>query len=394
MRNKSGFLNKSSICLFAIISVILFTGIKLVMLLKVDDVTKRVNAEEEIVCLINLTHDKELLFSDLFIFNPKTGKSAVLDIPVNYGSIIDSINRMDRIDVLYRKDRPEQFIRKIEVETNLDIPFYFDFDMRELAACADLMGGLEMTLEKSDYPYLPEGRAVLDGDKVIEYMEQSLRNTSSEEMAEAGYKLIRSFIQGLGHNEAYLCSKTVLPVLRENMDTNMNSGSLASFIFEMGKADNDRMIFHHVRGDRKIIEGKVILFPYYNGNIMRQWLGQTRKSLADIGIFDEADASDSLEILNGTTVGGLAARTSATYRNLGYNVKSVKNAMKNDYGRTCIIGHRNNLASVQKVASIIQCRNIVYVEDNPREIAAEELILKEKDIILILGKDFNGGICK
>lgn len=394
MRNKSGLINKSSIFLFAIISVILFTGIKLVMLLKVDDVVKKVKAEEEIVCLINLTRDKELLSSDIFIFNPKTGKSAVMDIPVNYGSIIDSINRMDRIDVLYKKDRPEQFIRKIEAETKLNIPFYFDFDMPELAACADLIGGLEMTLERSDYPFLPEGRVILDGDKVVEYIEQSLRNTSAEEMAESRYKLIRSFIQGLGQNEAYLCSKGVLPILEENMDTNMNSDSLASFISEMGKADNDRMIFYHVRGDRKIVEGKVILFPYYNGNIMRQWLVQTRKSLADIGIFDEADASDSLEILNGTTVGGLAARTSATYRSLGYNVKSVKNAMRNDYGRTCIIGHRNNLASVQKVASIIQCKNIVYAEDNPREIEAEELILKEKDIILILGKDFNGGICK
>lgn len=394
MRNKSGIINRSHIFLLVIVAVMIATSVYIVMLLKVDDIQKKVNSGEEISCLINVTDGKELLFSDILIFNPVTGKSAVMDIPINYGSIIKSLKRMDRIDVLYRKDRPDQYLRKIEAETGIEIPFYFDFDIKELAACADLLGGMELLLEDMDYQYLPEGRVVLDGDKVMEYVEMSSRNSTADEMAYSHHKLIQSMIHSLSEQSSYLSGKNVFPVFQKYLDTNMNGESLLSFLREMRKADSDRMIFLKVQGDRRVVDGKVIFFPYYEGMVMRKRLEQTRESLANTGIFEDEDAAGALEILNGTTVGGLAGRTSGNYKKLGYNVKSVRNAVRSDYAHTYVIGHRNNLASVQKVASMIKCKNMVFIDDNPPFLAAEELVIKEKDIILILGKDFDGVYCK
>ena len=90
----------------------------------------------------------------------------------------------------------------------------------------------------------------------------------------------------------------------------------------------------------------------------------------------------NIAILNGTTVSGLAQRTSSTYRSLGYNVTSVGNAEESNVEATIIIGHRNDSSILERVARVIKCRNI-QTENGT-----------EGTITIILGKDFDGRQCK
>ena len=140
------------------------------------------------------------------------------------------------------------------------------------------------------------------------------------------------------------------------------------------------MIFHRVLGDRKMVDDKVMLFPHYNGNLLREGLKQIVEALGNTNVFEGSNIK--IEILNGTSMGGLANRTSTTYRNFGYNVTKVDNAESDNVELTQIIGHKNDMAIIERVAGVIKCRNIL-TEDGI-----------EGTITIILGKDFDGRQCK
>ena len=177
MRNKAIF-SKSNIFLLAILLVILGISIFICLSIREDKVQKKLSEEKSVAFIFNMTDEKTILFSEVLIYHPKTHRTAVIDIPVNYGSVIKSLDRVDRLDTLYKKGRPEPYIRKIETEAALVIPFYLDFDLEEFRNCIDLLGGLEMVIGTQvihsgtldDTVLLPEGRHYLDGDKIVEYI--------------------------------------------------------------------------------------------------------------------------------------------------------------------------------------------------------------------------------
>ncbi len=387
MRNKKLFA-PSNIILLVILLIILATVVFISLSIREDNVQKKLSEGKSIALVFNITDKKNILFSEVFIYHPQTHRTAVIDIPVNYGSLIKSLSRVDRLDVLYKKGRPEQYIKKIEAESGLSIPFYLDFELEEFKSCVDLLGGLGFVIGTpvirhetlSDTVLLPGGRHRLDGDKVMEYIINEELNSADSELASSRQKLIQTFVSALGAQKDLLLKKEVFPTLYKNIDTNMSQLDLKSFLAEMAKADCPRMIFHRVLGDKKIVDDKVMLFPYYNGNLLREGLKQIVEALGNTNVLEGSNIN--IEILNGTSVGGLANRTSATYRSFGYNVTTVGNAESGDVETTLIIGHRNDMAIIERVAKVIKCRNI-STENGA-----------EGTITIILGKDFDGRQCK
>ena len=387
MRNKKIFA-KSNIILFIILLIILATVVFISVSVREDNVQKKLSEGKGVAFIFNMTDKKNILFSEVFIYHPETHRTAVIDIPINYGSLIKSLSRVDRLDVLYKKGKPDQYIKKIEVETGLSIPFYFDFDLEEFKNCVDLLGGLDFVIGTpvlrhdtlADTVLLPGGRHRLDGDKVLEYIRNEELNSGDSELSTSRQRLIQTFLSALGTNKDLLLKKEVFPVLYKNMDTDLSQLALKSFLDAMPKADCQRMIFHRVLGDKKMVDDKVMLFPHYNGNLLREGLKQIVEALGNTNVIEGSNIN--IEILNGTSVGGLANRTSMTYRSFGYNVTTVGNAESGDVEQTCIIGHRNDLAILERVAGVIKCRNI----------SAENGT--EGTITIILGKDFDGRQCK
>ncbi len=387
MRNKKLFA-PSNIILLIILLVILATVVFISLSIREDNVQKKISEGRSIAFIFNMTDRKSILFSEVFIYHPKTHRTAVIDIPVNYGSLIKSLSRVDRLDVLYKKGKPEQYIKKIEAESGLAIPFYLDFELEEFRNCVDLLGGLDFVIGTpvlrhetlSDTVLLPGGRHRLDGDKVIEYILDEEFNTAEAELAASRQRLIQTFVSALGAQKDHLLNKDVFPFLYKNMDTDMTQLDLKSFLGAIAKADCHRMVFHRVLGDRKTVDDKVMLFPHYNGNLLREGLKQIVEALGNTNAIEGSNIN--IEILNGTSVGGLANRTSMTYRSYGYNVTAVGNADSGDVEETFIIGHKNDISIIERVAGVIKCRNISTENGT------------EGSITIILGKDFDGRQCK
>ena len=388
MRDKKKIFAKSNLILLAILLIILATAVYIALSVRGDNVQKQLSEDKSIAVIFNMTDKKTILFSEVFIYHHKTHRTAVIDIPVNYGSLIKSLGRMDRIDVLYKKGKPEQYVQKIEVESGLEIPFYLDFDLDEFKNCVDLLGGLDMVIGTpvmrhetlSDTVLLPGGRHKLDGDKVVEYILDEEQSSAKSDLSTSRQKLIQTFISALGAQKDLLLNNEVFPIFYSNMDTNMTRSDLKSFLDAMAVADCHRMIFHRVLGDRKMVDDKVMIFPHFEGKLLREGLKQIVEALGNTNVIE--GSSINIEILNGTSVGGLANRTSMTYRSLGYNVTMVGNAETGDVEETFIMGHKNDLSVIERVAGVIKCKNI-STDDGTEGV-----------ITIILGKDFDGRQCK
>jgi len=173
----------------------------------------------------------------------------------------------------------------------------------------------------------------------------------------------------------------------------MNKRSLITFVGVLSKLDALRLTFQRVLGVKRVVDSRELLFPHYDGNLLRQTWGQTLASLANTQAASTQPPSVRLQILNGTLVGGLAHRTAEIFQSFGYNVAAVGNADRQDYEKTVIIDHSGDLIQAQRVASVIRCSG---VESEPVSSAASQSGGSglNYDVTIVLGKDFDGRYCK
>ena len=387
--------------IFLLLIIFIFAGTALYIFyqLKTDEITHRVQNSEEITVNINITDGETLLFSELLIYNTKTHKAAIFNIPGNYGSIINRISRIDRIDVLFDSRNPEEFVDKIEKITELEIPYYINIDIINVSKIVDLVSGLDIfianpveniTSEKA--VLLPSGSNVLDGDKINTFLTYSSDDENDTDLIGRWHKFLQSFLKKLGEESVFVTSKGVFPHFSDNIVTNLNNESLISFVRELKLLDSERIIFQRILGTKKIIDEEILLFPYYNGNLLKETLKQTIASIDNEDIISDEEINITIEIQNGTKVAGLANRTAYMLKNFGYDILSVKNADNSEYEKTKIISKNNEYVSAQKVAKLIRCKNIENMEpaeNNELQIGEDNL-----DVILIIGKDFDGRYCK
>ncbi|MDR2783665.1 MAG: LytR C-terminal domain-containing protein, partial [Treponema sp.] len=120
-----------------------------------------------------------------------------------------------------------------------------------------------------------------------------------------------------------------------------------------------------------------------------------RQTLVSLTSPIEGQFSDrvyTVEVLNGTTINGLAGRTAELLRGFGYDVISVGNT-DIAYDNTLIIDQLGYQVAAQNLGSIIRCAAIQVrtagLESNGVEDSGNVMNYKS-DFILIIGRDFNG----
>jgi hypothetical protein len=161
----------------------------------------------------------------------------------------------------------------------------------------------------------------------------------------------------------------------------MGDQGLRRFVGEVAKLDIDRLVLQRISGTRRAVDGKPLLFPHYDGDLVRDIVKQTLNALATSNA-SLTDKIFTLEILNGTPLKGLANRTAEIFQSFGYDVISIGNAETDDHQATVIYDRNANAEAARNLANVIQCRSI---STDPAPKSASEA-----DFTLILGSDFNG----
>jgi len=363
--------------------------------LRTDLFTETLKQGQPVAVLFAFAGDREYRFFELFLYQPQTHRGAAIHIPGNVGLIIESLKRMDRLDALYERSSGgtlEPLASKVEELTALSIPFRVDIKEQQLIAVADLLGGLELfipnpvdTVYEGRRILLPSGSVVLDGDKVRDFV--SYRDPLESELDWTGrkQKLLQVLLKRIGDSDI-LSHKSAQAALRALMQTNLGPRALSAFVEEMKKLESDKMVFQRVLGSVRVVDGKELLFPHFEGQLLKEIVAQTRETIASAEPFAEEDLSLTVEVLNGTAVPGLARRGANVFQSYGYDVALVGNADNTDYEKTAVLDRKGRIESAQKVAELIRCTRTFSRLEEGADLSV--------DVTVILGRDFDGRYCK
>jgi anionic cell wall polymer biosynthesis LytR-Cps2A-Psr (LCP) family protein len=393
--------DKSYILLAVIIIVIIGTGFFLFFNFRTDQISDDIRQGKQIAVAFLFHDEGTLQFTEILYYNPETHKGAILDIPGNLGTIIESLERIDRIDLLYKEGRPGAYVDKLEELTGVEIPYTVEMSIGDVEKCVDLMEGLEMfianpveIIEEDEVVLLPSGSMLLDGGKIATFVRYSEFPGESEiEKISRRQKFMQSFLGRLGERAEELTDPGVLRYLADFTSSDLDKRSLSALVLEIRKLDVDRIVFQRVLGVNRVVDAQTLLFPHYDGKLLKETVGQTLDSLASTEIASGEELRISLEILNGTNRNGLASRTAQLFKSFGYEVVHVGNAESFDYESTLVLDRSGNINKAQKVANIITCKHVnTVLEETPEEADSEPDMIV--DVTIILGKDFDGRYCK
>ena len=390
----------SSVLLLVLIVVLLAGGIVLaVQSFGFDPIERSIAGDRVINTLFVIEKDGMPFSSYVLMFYPATRRAAVIDIPASIGGLIPRINRVDRFSAVYDPQRPAHFTSEIEQLLGIDIPFSMVMTLENLGKITDLIKGVEVFIPSPVNEYqdghilFPSGRTFLDGAKASVFATYELPDENPEIVDARRQQFFMSFIRRLGEQNQYLNNPQVARIFHSLIRSGTNQRTRARLFDEIARTNIDRANIHTVRGNVREISGLSVLFPQNDGALIRDVVRHTTASLVRTTEDIIVDRVFTVEILNGTTVTGLAGRTAEFFRDFGYVVVAVGNADRNDHERTLIIDRSGHHEMAIAFGDLIRCRNIRF--ESPYQANYENdygfhSFMHRSDFILILGRDFNG----
>lgn len=358
-------------------------------LLKEDQVTR--------VLFVMESEDGSALSTNVFMYYSPLRKGVIINIPGNTGAIYKSLNRVDRIDQIYAEKGVDTYKSEIEKMCGVTIPFYVVIGLDNLTEMTDILGGLKMLVPEpvdavspeGERWLLPSGSVLLDGEKIAAYMMYVLENETEADVAGRRLSVLVSFMEALNQNSGGMLTKKNFKFLRSKIGCNLDEEMTRKLFQQMAAVDADRILSQTITGVNRLVDGKLLLLPFYDGELVKDVVKQaTNLLLAENGTM--TGRVYVLEIKNGTTVTGLAHNTAALLRSAGYDVLTTLNADRNDVEKTAIINHIGNAEAAKNLGDFIHCKNIIEETVNLDRSADSFESGADVDFTIVLGRDFDG----
>ncbi len=360
--------------------------------LRTDSVEESLSNSDSVVNTLFVMEGRgEVLFTDVFIYYPVSKRGSLINILGNTGAIFRSLDRVDRIDVIYAEKGIEVYKSEIENLIGQPIPFYVVLKLETFGSLTDMLGGMRVFIpevvdvkdENGNRSLLPSGVVNLDGDKINTYLTYSRPDETDDDVIDRRQNVMLAFFNALGRNKRIMQNRAHFATISKNLESNLDEDALFKLFSEISQVDSERLIPQAITGLNRMVDGKMLLFPYYDGDLIKDVVKQVANSL--ITSSEDADGGRVylLEILNGTTQSGLAHNTSRLMQSAGYDVLSTANADANNYERTVIINRIGNATVAKNLGDFIRCQNIIDEEINQDSEA-------NVDFTIILGSDFDG----
>ncbi len=386
-------IDKSVIFLLIIIVAMVAFGVAMAALLRVEPIQKAVDEDRPINIALILEHNGKPLSTQLLMYYPGNARGALLDIPAETGLILRSLNRFDRIDLLYKQSDPVPYVEELAslCATNLD--YYLVFTMQGYSDLVDMLDGVSVfmpnrvsgTIDERGFS-LPAGSVQLDGGKMALYARYQDSDRPESEGVARRQLLFQALLRRIGERSDYLFQKDVIAQLSSRVRTNLKPLSFQRLLVEFARMDMDRAVIQRLTGTYRNVEGKQLLFPAWDGQLVKDIVKQTLNALLNAEATAVEDKVFTLEILNGTASSGLAQKTADIYESFGYEIVSIGNAASQDIAKTQIQYRFNYEAAASMVANVIRCENIVSGDPELNSSAPA-------DFVIILGRDFDGRYC-
>lgn len=398
MRNPFKKLDRGFFLIAFIVLLFLVGAVVLYILFHSDSVSDLVNRNESF-SVLTVVHDGEtgeIVFSNIMFYSPVTQRAGFLDIPKNAGELLPSLKRIDRIDAVYKPGNPGKYKEAVEHLINDEIEFTVDMEIGDLGRLVDLLGGIEVfVLNPKDIPgedgmvySIPLGSYRIDGFKTPFYLKDCMISELQNEVM----AFTNDFYAELGLQSEFFTKKSVFRKIFSFMETDWDKTAFKSFLKEMKRLKSEETDYKLTYGaTEKLGNETEVFFPQQNGAALKNLVRNINNAISNPELSQENLLNINLEILNGTTVNGLARQTGELYKSFGYNIINVRNNENTDVEKTQIIDCIGHPDILNLIGDVIGCSNF-RVLDKPMNQSESEILLPH--FIIILGKDFDGKVCR
>jgi|GEM_PF-5957078 len=401
MKRKEKQKNDFSLVILVFILSILIGSIFYVYIKIQTDAYNTYMSENENANIMLIVSDKNHLYlSQIFMYNINSLRSAIIDIPPNYGLIIEAKDQFNKIELIYKDQGIKNYILQVEDEFNINIPYYLEIDINDMKDIVDLLGGIELNnLDnidqiKKNYMYLiPSGKNLLDGDKIINYINYNyLEEKDFDKKVNNKWSFTQAFLKSISEKGSYIEeNKQISNLIINKININLDKRSFFSLLESLNSIDYSNVINQIVSGSVQEVE------TLYNENIDLFFVNEKSGGW---GIWDQIDkinevlsnkeedkvkdqlknSNINIEILNATDIDKLASSTKEYYKNMGFNVLKSDNYKGLRQAKTQIIEHKGNRELAKIVADKIEFDNSRVTTD-----IKEENI----DVTVVLGNDYD-----
>ena len=407
MQGRKAFVGRdaSAVLLVAIV-LLLAGGVAFAAYSLRADPIREFLAEDRVISVMYVIEEDGVPISTFVVlYYPATRRAAVFDVPGDLGMLIRAINRVDRIDSVYDPDQIAVFEGLVGSILGVDIAFSIVMSAENLGRAVDLLEGLELFVparvefrdERGRLVLLPSGRHRFSGDKAVAFMTHQLPGEDQEVVAHRRQRFFLAFLQRQAEMNEKLKIPEVARMFRSFMQTDLNERTRVRLFDEFANIDMGRITMQSVGGAPRVVSGQTLLIPLHDGHLIRDVVRRTLASITRPA--EGADRHFTVEVLNGTTVSGLAGRTADLLREFGYDVISVGNAEHSGFERTVIIDRSGYEDMARNFANIIRSNNVVFEAPDwdfftsggefASGMGPQHFELRS-DFTLIIGRDFNG----
>lgn len=372
---------------------------------------KRVN-----FLVLGLDKDKTRTDVDIFVsYQPDKKRADVIQMPRDTRLVFDENDRMAMKDNDYAdpKNVPHHGIKLTEAHAyggvgltkfavqkllnNTPVDYYLKVDFTAFKGIVDAVGGIDINVPVDMYYSDPtqglhialsKGYKHLDGDKAEQFVR--FRKYVNGDLDRI--KAQREFLTVLGRKVISTDGiKNIIPII-ENVNKYSKNDLSGSAVFAYArqalKMKESDVVFHSLPGEPKWINGvsyflcdedktKLLVKQIMNGESIPSSTKNEEKSKV-------SNSDITVEVLNSTTINGLAKKVADRLRNEGYKISYVGNWSKGAYETSRIFKNSETVDGTKNVKSTLGLGKISKDYNASDDTHPEG---KDSDVVLVIGKD-------
>lgn len=353
---------------------------------------------------------------------PKTGESAILSIPRDlYVQVPDEqyftkINAVHAYGESKKKDSGPLLLKKeVETITGQPIHYFARIDFTAFKQIVDAVGGIDITIEQSFFDYwhkisFPAGTEHMNGERALAYVRaRYIEGPEGGDFKRAARQqqvlfALREQVFSPSTAFDFTALNTILNSLADNVRTDLE-------LWEMKRSYELARTIDHAKtksvvlstGPQGVLVGSTEILGDTPASILKPRTGDYSEihRLA-LNIFDTPGAqsqavaaassplpspstqptpiTSTVEIRNGTTITGLAARIQEKLTGQDFTIKTIGNATIRSASETTVyIVDKRHAITAEKLANLLNAGSQEKLPADEKE--------PQADIVIILGSD-------
>ena len=333
----------------------------------------------------------------LVSFDPRTAEAGVLSIPRDTRVEIPGRSGYHRINTAYSLGGPSLAVRTVERLLGVDIDHYLVVDFSSFARVIDLLGGVELVIERpmryDDFAQglhidLKPGRQVLTGEQALHYVRfraDGLGDVALVDPVREVYdgrvqrqlEFVRAVAEQAISVQALARLPQLVPELIAMVQTDIGVDRALALAVSARQLDAAGL-------DTAVLPGTGM---YIGG--ASYWVHDPGRTQSVVRPVVLGQPVTTALVLNGSGGAGAAARAAALLRQNGYEVVRIGNAPGGfQYERTQIIVNRPDVP-VDHLTRLVGGQ-VTWAEEAARDAAEATAGGVEADVTVIVGRDFGG----